>query len=276
MSSIEALKQDIKVIGELGEITEVLEQVAAKNIMETRAAILKSRDFFDEAWKIYNVIRNTTEIGPDVIDRDLIVLITPNRGMSGNLLNRVIDKAESMYQKHKADLLITGKKGHNHFLNRDERTIHFFSVSNKATFEDIEPLKKIVSKYARVHFVYPRYISITQQDIVVASLVNEKKDKNLDMQEEVVASKRFIFEPNITEVVNYLNKTIVGVLFFNYFSEALLAYNAAQMIAMKDAHDNALEQSKDLRFRYHKLRREVIDAKLRDLYKFKYINGKEA
>ncbi len=276
MSSIEALKQDIKVIAELGEITEVLEQVAAKNIMETRSDILKSRDFFDEAWKIYNVIRNTTEIGPEVIDRDLIVVITPNRGMSGNLLNRVIDKAEELYKKHKADLLITGKKGHNHFINRDERTIHFFSIPNKATFEDVEPLKKIVSKYARVHFVYPKYISITQQEIVIASLFNDRKGDIVGDMESAIVAKRFIFEPNINEVVNYLNKTIIGVLFFSYFSEAILAYNAAQMIAMKDAHDNAMEQSKDLRFRFNKLRRGVIDAKLRDLYKFKYINGKEA
>ena len=276
MSSIETLKQDIRVIGELGEITEVLEQVAAKNIIETRSGIMKSRNFFEEAWMIYNIVRAATEIGPEVNDRDLIIMITPNKGMSGNLLNRVINKAEDLYTKRKADLLITGKKGHNHFMNRDERTIHFFSIPNNASFEDIEPLRKIVSKYSRVHFVYPRYISMTQQEVQIASLINEKKETDVDIKGNNVNASRFIFEPSMEEVVNYLNKTIIGVLFFNYFSESLLAYNAAQMLAMKDAHDNAMDQSKDLLFRYHKLRREVIDSKLRDLYKFKYIIEKEA
>lgn len=273
MSSLDNLKNEIRIINELGDISEVLEQVAAKTIIETRETILKSREYFDAAWEIYDVIRKLTDLGPDVYNKDLVVVMTPNRGMCGTLMNKVIRVGEELYKKYQADLLISGKKGHNHFANQDERTIHFFSVPNEATYEDIEPLKDIVAKYARVHIVFPRYHSISSQSVEIVSLksVEDKRDDKAALEEKLIDSRRFIIEPNIGVVVNHVNKAIMGILFFSYFSESLLAYNAAQMIAMRDAHDNAQDELKTLNFRFNKMRREVIDSKMRDLYKFKYI-----
>lgn len=273
MSSLDTLKNDIQVIEELSDTTEILEQVAAKSIIETRENILKSREFFSKSWDIYNTLRQLTDLGPNVYNKDLVIIITPNRGMCGSLVGKVVRAGQKIHKSNQSDLLITGKKGHSFFTNQDEKTIHFFSVPNNATYEDIEPLKNVIAKYASVHVVYPRYISISQQSVEVVSLVSEEIIKS-DRERKIdkIKAKRYIIEPDLGSVVDYLNKTIIGILFFSYFSESLLAYNAAQMLAMRNAHDNANDQLKGLSYQYLRLKREVINSKLRDLYNFKYVN----
>jgi len=273
MSSLDTLKNDIQVIEELSDTTEILEQVAAKSIIETRENILKSREFFSKSWDIYNTLRQLTDLGPNVYSKDLVIIITPNRGMCGSLVGKVVRAGEKIHKSNQSDLLITGKKGHSFFTNQDEKTIHFFSVPNNATYEDIEPLKNVIAKYASVHVVYPRYISISQQSVEVVSLVSEEIIKS-DRERKIdkIKAKRYIIEPDLSSVVDYLNKTIIGILFFSYFSESLLAYNAAQMLAMRNAHDNANDQLKGLSYQYLRLKREVINSKLRDLYNFKYVS----
>jgi ATP synthase F1 gamma subunit len=265
---IDILKNELHSVQDLGEIANLLEQVAAKDIAHVRNSIIESRPFFQEAWKIYRVLRQVTPLPPTVINRDLVIIITLNWGMVGGLLNRVMQRGEQLYEKYEADVLITGRMGQTRFAERDERTVHFFSVPNKATYEDIEPLKKIIAKYSQVHFVYPRYIKASHQEIETASLTIGTKSEDNPIDQ--IAAKRFIIEPDVKSMVDYLNQAIIGILLFDYFSESLLAYSAAQMVAMRSAHDNARDEEHRLTLAYHKARRSLIDAKLRELHEARF------
>lgn len=269
MLSLEKIQKQLKTIDELKSVSEALEQIAAADMLEVRKRILASRAFFDETWKVYGILRQLVPVGPDVKNKHLVVLITPNRGMCGNLLGRVITTGEKRYKDNNADLLITGRKGHSYFANKDDRTIHFFSVPNKVRYEEIEPLKRIIAQYAEVQIVFPRFYNTTKQEVEVVSLLADQGDKQ--KLEDIILPKQFRIEPDIMKVVNYFNQAIVGLLFYNYFSESLLAYSAAQMIAMRNAHDNAKEEEEKLMYKYHKQRREVIDVKLRDLHKVRFL-----
>ncbi|MDB5181278.1 MAG: atpG [Candidatus Saccharibacteria bacterium] len=263
MVKVAAIKNDLNTIQQLSEMTKVLEETAARDIALMRERILSSRPYFVEAWKIYNVLQQLAPPGPQVLNKQLVVGITLDWGMTGSLLNRVVDKTEELYEEHGADLLLTGKMGASRFANRNERTTHFFNVPKKATYNDIQDVNKTISKYAHIHFVYPRFESLSKQTVAVASLSTKKeKDPNADM----IDASRFVIEPNVQDVVDYMNEVTVGLVVYSYFSEALLAYSAAQMVSMRSAYDNAKEEHRRLNIRYNKARREVIDAKLRELY----------
>lgn len=264
---LESLKNEIKTIGELSDITSVLEQVAAQEISRMRQRILDSRPYFQEAWRIYRILHELAPVGPEVVKKDLVVMMTLNWGMFGSLLNQVVARADEQYVKHSADLLITGKLGQAEFLHRDERTVHFFQLANTATYKDMVPLEKVLAKYAQIHFVYPKYYKASQQKVEVVSLIVAHDTKK--KQTDELRPKQFTIEPNVQEVANYLNQTIVGMIAFNYFQESLLAYNAAQMLSMRNAHDHAKEEMERLTVSYHKARREQIDAKLRELHGFR-------
>lgn len=272
MSKVEKLKNELKTVEELGEMTRVLEETAARDIANMRERILASRPYFQEAWKINKVMQQLTPPPPKVLNKQLVIAITLEWGMTGSLLTHVLDKAEELYEHHQADLLLTGKMGRDRFEDRDERTIHLFNVPKKATYNDIEEVYKIASKYTYIHFVYPKFESLTTQTVTVASITTKKENENKDGG---IATKRFIIEPNIEELVDYMNQVVVGMVVYSYFSEALLAYSAAQMVSMRAAYDNSKEQHKRLNVKYNKARREAIDSKLRELYESRFAMKEE-
>ena len=267
MPTLEALKKQLESIEELGEISETLEQIAARNITKTRKVILAKRAFFDETWKVYRVLKQMVPYAPDIKNKDLVVIITLNRGLFGSLLNRVIKVGDELYKKHKADLLITGTKGQGYFADKDERTIHFFNIPNIIDYQSIEPIKNILAQYSSVHVVFPRYYSVSKQEVEVVSIEVKPSDEDKKKIEHFIPPKRFQIEPDVKSVLNYFNKAIMGILIFNFFNEASLAYNTAQMVAMRNAHENTDKEKKRMTFRYHKKRREIVDIKLRDIYK---------
>lgn len=267
MIKVEKLKKELKSVEELGEMTRILEETAARDISLMRERIVKSRPYFQEAWRIYRVMKQLAPPPPQVLNKQLVIGVTLEWGMTGSLLTHVLDKTEELYERHEADLLLTGKMGRDRFMNRDERTIHLFSVPKKATYNDVEELYKVASKYSQIHFVYPRFESLSKQVVTVASISTKKDKKD---QKDNIASQRFIIEPDIDSLANYMNEVVVGLAVYSYFSEALLAYSAAQMVAMRAAYDNSKEERKRLNIKYNKARREAIDAKLRELYESRF------
>lgn len=263
MAKTEKLKREVKTVTQLKEMTHVLEETAARDISLMRERILEGRPYFQEAWKIYRIMQQLTPPAPDVLNKHLVVAVTLEWGMTGSLLTHVLDKTEELYKRYEADILLTGNMGRDRFADRDERTVHFFNVPRKSTYEDIAELNKVVAKYMHIHFVYPRFESLSKQ-IVTVSAVSTVHDN--ESKEATIDAKRFTVEPDINSIVNYMNEVVIGLTVYSYFSEALLAYSAAQMVAMRAASDNAKDELKRLNIKYNKARREQIDAKLRELY----------
>lgn len=263
MAKVASLKNDLHTVQQLSEMTKILEETAARDIAQMRERIMQSRPYFVEAWKIYGILQQLAPPQPKVMNKQLVVGITLEWGMTGSLLNRVVDKTEELFDQYEADLLLTGKMGIDRFKDRDDRTIHFFNVPRKATYSDIEEVYKTIAGYAHIHVVYPRFETLSKQTVEVASLSTKKEQVEA---KDAIDASRFVIEPNVQEVVDYMNEVTVGLVVYSYFSEALLAYSAAQMVAMRAAYDNAKVEHRRISIKYNKARREVIDAKLRELY----------
>lgn len=272
MTKIEGLQQQLRTMHDLEDLTNMLEQVAARDIAQMREQILQSRPFFQEFWTVYRVLKQLTPPPPQVVHKHLVVLIGIDWGMPGSLLNRVVKKSEELYHAHGADMLITGKMAQARFSSEDERTMHLFNAPKKASLSDVAPIYKVISQYAHVTFVYPKFETLSKQTVATASL--SISDRNLEdansieqeSGEKQIDVKRFIIEPDAQSLSNYMNETVVGLSVYHYFAESLLAYSAAQMVAMRNSYDNAKNESRLIQNRYHKAKRSMIDAKIRELY----------
>jgi len=273
MTKIEGLKKEIAMMHDLENLTSMLEQTAARSIAQMRTNILSSRAYFREVWRIYAVLKKLTPPSPEVVHKHLVVGIGIDWGMPGGLLNKVMDKVKEEQILHEADLLIAGKMSHSLFRGRDDHTIHLFSSPKHATLADIRPIYQVVAGYAKVTIVYPSFESLSRQNILTASFSIGSPDaakpevsgEGKEEHDEIDPS-RFVIDPNPQALANYLNEAIVGLTVHHYFSESMLAYSAAQMVAMRNSHDNAKQEGKQLFIRYNRARREDIDVKLRELY----------
>jgi ATP synthase F1 gamma subunit len=273
MASKEALKREMEMMHDLENLTSMLEQTAARTIAQMRTNILSSRAYFKEVWRIYGVLKQLTPPSPEVVHKHLVVGIGIDWGMPGALLNRVMDRVLDEQKLHEADLLIAGKMSHSRFKGKGDHTIHFFSSPKNATLANIQPIYKVIAGYAKVTMVYPSFESLSKQNILTASFsiadadkTDPEAEKNRNNTVQVIDPERFITDPNPQELANYLSEAIVGLTVHHYFSESILAYSAAQMVAMRNSHDNAKQEGKHLFIRYNKARREEIDSKLRELY----------
>ncbi len=272
MTKINGLKHELSAMHDLEDLTNMLEQTAARTIAQMRTNIVNSRPFFREVWRIYGILKQLTPPPPEVVHKHLVVAIGIDWGMPGNLLSRVVDKAAELQQVHGADMLIAGKMAHSRFRDQDGHTIHFFSAPKDNALADIQPIYKVVAGYAKVTIVYPRFESLSKQTVVTASFSVSKQEQPLDESvpdaesHQAIDASRFIIDPDPQAIANYLNEAVVGLTVHHYFAESILAYSAAQMVAMRNGHDNAKEEGKKIRTRYHRARRELIDSKLRELY----------
>lgn len=269
MSTKESLKRDLEMMRGLETLTSMLEQTATRRVAKMRTDILNSRNYFDQVWRIYGILRRLTPPAPEVVHKHLVVGIGIDWGMSGSLPNRVMDKVVDEQKINGSDLLIAGKMSHSRFRSNSDHTIHFFSSPKDITLEKIRPIYKTVAGYERSTIVYPRFSSLSTQEILTASFSIGGPDKDQfgeRNKKERIDPERFIVYPNPQDLANYLNEAIVGLTIHHYFAESILAYSAAQMVAMRNSHDNAKNEGKHTQILYNKARREDIDSKLRELY----------
>lgn len=275
MTKIDNLKKDLKTMHDLETLTNMLQQTAARSISQMRESILDSRPFFSEVWRIYGTLKQLTPPSPEVVHKHLVVGIGIDWGMPGSLLHRLISETERIQKEHEADLLIVGKMAHSHFRSNSQQTIHFFPAPKDPTLADIQPIYKVVASYAKVTIVYPQFESLSKQPIKTASFsLNDPVDSLEDSAQKVdhssddilISPERFIIDPDPQSISNYLNEAVVGLTVHHYFAEAALAYNAAQMVAMRNSHNNAKQESRSLQLKYNGARRALIDSKIRELY----------
>src|SRR5690606_19429597 len=110
--------------------------------------------------------------------------------------------------------------------------------------------------------------------LIVSQLTDKQAKPSKSAKQQQASAQQYLLEPDPQQVANYLNKTIIGILVNSYFHEAVLAYYASQILSMRSAHDNAKDEKEKLLQRYHKARRELIDAKIREQHEVKFSQKK--
>ncbi len=265
MKDLEALKAEMRVMRDLEDTTKMLEQVAARDIARMRENILNSRRYFHEVWRVYKALKQLTPPPPSVIRKHLIVAIGIDWGMPGDLLGRMLSAATHLQKSHDADIVLAGKKTHARYVAGDGHTVHRFSVPKNAGFKDIQPIYHVVAQYAKVTFVYPRFDTLSTQVIETASFDVGAAEGELGGKGKALDAKRFIVDPDPQTVADYLNEAVVGITVHHYFAESMLAYSAAQMVAMRNGNGNASQAGREIKSKYNRARRATIDAKIREL-----------
>lgn len=261
MIQLKNLEDELHTIADLQSITEAFEQSAASALRMTRGRIVAGRLFAEETWHLYRVLRSFIPRAATVQDKTLVVVVTVNEGMTGGLLNRIVSEGLRVGDEQKADILITGKKGRSRLASNYRKSVHYFALPTEVKYEQLDPVKVILAKYARVYVVFPRYYSSGDQRIESLCL----SDMGKEVSNKKMPAQRFRVEPNPQAVIDYFNKEIMGIMVYACFAEAQLAYNAAQMMAMQRAKESADKYFRSTTNKYRRARRERVDTKLREV-----------
>ena len=209
------------------------------------------------------------------VKRMAVVVVTSDRGLAGSFNSNIIRRAEeviSAFGKQNVDLFCIGRKGHDYFRKRDyDITEEHTDFWNDLSFgHAIRFGEGIVNHFTggsvdKVTVVFNWFKNIATQELRAEDLLplvyDEGETKPVDR----------LYEPSKSEIVQSLVPRHVTIQVWRYLLESFASEQAARMVAMENATENAGELIKDLTLEFNKARQASITKEMLEI-----VSGAEA
>lgn len=262
------------------DLTRAFEGIASMRISKIKDQTEQSARFFAEFWQIYTQLTvdelfhfGRRQAGGEIIEKELMVLITSEGSFSGDIDQRLIKEALDYYKAERNDIVIIGHHGAVQLAQRNVPFVRNFKLPSRDTNINTEPLVQEVQKYASTVVFYTSYISLMVQKIKRISLSTAvaERGKTVAKSDEIISEANYIFEPSTYAVVDHLERTMIGVALSEVILESKLAQYASRFKAMNVAHHKADDSLADLRLTFNRARRNIKDERTKEI-----INGMKA
>jgi F-type H+-transporting ATPase subunit gamma len=201
-----------------------------------------------------------------------LILVTPNRGLSGGLPGNLNRRAALFLTDRAlpARIIAVGRKGRD-FMRRTRQNVvaEFLELGDYASYQDIRPIAQVamedfISREAdEVWLIYAEFVNtVTQRPVALRLLPIEPPTA-----EETAATEAidYIYEPGRAEVLAELLPRYFERSVYDAVLEAAASEQSARMVAMRNATENANELIEDLTLEYNKARQEAITSELLDI-----------
>jgi F-type H+-transporting ATPase subunit gamma len=273
MPSQREIRRRIGSVRNIKQITRAMQFVAASKLKRAQDATLAARPYAD---KIDEVLADVAAVlgeeeHPLLAQREggtrLIVLLTSDRGLAGSLSTNVIRRASEEITGDAGDIKVVtvGRKGHA-AMRRSHVPIAatFDGFGERPTFASVLPLARLLTDdyvagtYSRIDLVYPRFVSTLVQRPTIDRLLPVEPSEDT----EGIPGNQFIFEPSPDAVLRELLPRYVATRVYQAALELTASFYSAQMVAMKNATENAEELIDDLTLTYNKVRQANITREM--------------
>jgi F-type H+-transporting ATPase subunit gamma len=281
MAGAREIRTKIASINKTRKITRAMEMVAASKMRKTQERMRASKPY---ANKIYEVVKHIARANseyrhPFMIEREVkrvgLIVVTSDRGLCGglnsNLLREAIRFAQVWKQEGKElELAIIGRKG-KAFFKRVGGSI-LGSTENLGDTPSIQDLIGVVKtmldayhegKVDRVYIVYNEFVNtMTQKPLLTQLLPLPKSNED---SKALGHHWDYIYEPESKELLDELLERYIELEVYQGVVENIACEQAAKMIAMKNATDNAGELIKEFQLIYNKARQAAITQELAEI-----------
>jgi len=274
LAEIERERSQTEVI--LG-LTHAFEGIASMRISQVKDQTLMSGRFFGDLWQIYSQIRvdELFHFGRDMLSekpskKELLILITSEGSLSGDIDEQLIKEALKHYQPDKNDIIVIGGHGVQLLTQQGVSFIKSYRLPVKDYNINVGPLLSQVQKYESATVYWESYLSIMTQKPKTIRLADAVADRGQTIKkgEEVISEDNYIFEPSTFEVVSHLERTMLQIMLSELILESKLAQYASRFKAMSTARQRAQDSLTDVTWAYNLTKRRSKDERLKGI-----ING---
>lgn len=285
MPSERDIRQRIRSVRNVSQITRAMEMVAASKMRRAQGRVSGSRPYVERlrgmlADLAAAVDADTAQQFPLLQQREVkraaVILVTGDRGLAGSLNSNIIRRAtrfivdESAARGVEVQIIAVGRKGRD-FMRRYGRNVvaEFTPVGDRPGFADISPIARVAmddfieGRVDAVYVAYTRFINtLTQRPELVQILPIEPPTA-----EENAGRQRteFLFEPSPEAVLEDVLPRFVEITIYQAVLESIASYFSAQMVAMRNATDNAKSLVSDLRLSLNKARQTRITNEVAEI-----------
>lgn len=261
----------------LVELTSAFEGIASMRIAQIKDQVEQSTNFFNELWHIYSQVRageifkfGRSKKEADFIDKELLIIITSEGGLSGDIDQKLVELMLKTYDKTKNDIIVVGRHGAMQLAQRGVSYRHYFKLPKHDRNINVAPIEHLVQQYRTTRLFYQQYVSLMVQDVRRIELSNavEQRGSGATKADEVISTSNYIFEPSFQEVAAHLERSMMKIAISQLILESKLAQYASRFRAMTASHERADESKKDLHIEYNRAQRSLKDERLKEV-----ING---
>ena len=267
MNTIDTINADIRQLHLVKSMATVYGGLAAAKVAQIREGILASRVYLEEMHVLANQVyaahftdpnqtknSNTRKLLPQN-GKTLRIILGSQTRLYGDLVKQVFDYFCQAYAPGSDDILLSGAVTSQLFADRfpNQQATTITLSDYRFTLEDITPMVDLAQKYEHIYVYYGKYQNAFNQKAAVFVLSDAA-----DAPDQDTKPIKFKFEPNLEDLIAYIEKEIIKTLFMQILGESLLAKQASRL----KATDRMFEATKErlgetnhlLRLAIHQLR----------------------
>lgn len=281
MAGAKEIRNKIGSVKSTQKITKAMEMVAASKMRRSQDAMEASRPYAETMRKVIGHVANANleYRHPYLAEREAkrvgYIIVSTDRGLCGGLNINVFKKAVIDMQAWKAkgaeiELAVIGSKATAFFNNSGAKVVAQVSgLGDSPSLEDlIGSVGVMLKKYDegeldRLYVVYNEFVNTMVQQPTIDQLLPLPKSESEEMQRP--HSWDYIYEPEPKPLLDTLLVRYVESQVYQGVVENLACEQAARMIAMKAATDNATNLIEDLELVYNKARQAAITQELSEI-----------
>ena len=280
MASGKEIRSKIKSVQNTQKITRAMEMVAASKMRKAQDRMAATRPY---AHNIRRVIGHLAMAHPEYthdymrereVKRVGMIIISTDRGLCGGLNTNLFKAGVGMLREWRdkgveVDVCSIGSKGLGFFKRVGGKVVA--ETSNLGDAPRLEELlgtvKVMLDSYDkgeidRLYLVFNEFVNtMTQQPTLEQLLPIQPSDSASDLKYHW----DYIYEPDAPEVLDQLLMRYIESLVYQGVVENIACEQAARMVAMKAASDNAGNLIGELQLAYNKARQAAITQELSEI-----------
>jgi len=274
------IRTKIKSIQNTQKITRAMEMVAASKMRKAQQRMQASRPY---AQKIRAVIGHLSQAHPEyrhpyllekeAVKRVGMIVISSDRGLCGglntNLFKAAVKSIKVWREKGvEVDLCLIGQKGISFMKRLGNVRASVGHLGDAPGIEELIGSVKVMldafdnGEIDRVDVVYNEFINTMTQNPRVEQLLPVQAD---EPDEELKHHWDYLYEPEAKDVLTDLLVRYVESQVYQGVVENIACEQAARMVAMKAASDNAGDLIGDLQLVYNKARQAAITQEISEI-----------
>ncbi|EGY51638.1 F0F1 ATP synthase subunit gamma [Neisseria shayeganii] len=266
------------------KITKAMQMVSTSKMRKTQDRMRLARPYAEKVRLVMShLAQSETEHNLPILEsrtavrRAGFILITTDKGLCGglnaNLLKRFFAKVQEYQQQGvEVEAVCLGSKG----LAACNR-VGINVVASAVNLGDTPKMEKLLGAVTEVfqrytegqldviHLVYAEFVNTMRQEPHLETLLPIGQNVLHEVSESKEYGWDYVYEPKPAVVLEYLVRRYLESVVYQALCENMASEQAARMVAMKAATDNAGNAIKELRLVYNKSRQAAITTELSEI-----------
>lgn len=295
MPNVREIRNRIKSVKNIGQVTRALEAVSASRSRKAQQQALASRAYAQQAWEV--LVNVASQGGATALLHPLlqvrsngqkitILLISGDRGLAGAYNTNIVRAATTFASEQcspgcQIRWIVIGRKGRDMLWRLKADIVSEFShLPPEPSIVTCGPIAQTVidefltGRADQVFIAYTDFINTLTQKPVVINLLPLKPFQvesplaRRYIKAEPTATtqgREYLYEPSASEILDEMLPRFTQLQIYQAILESLASEHSARMIAMRNASENAEALAADLQLSFNKARQLAITSEILDI-----------